>query len=558
MTILSIQKSLKQNKIDARLITLNNHFINEDVLETENQILKLTNFSGSYAILLISQTKAYLFVDGRYELQAKKQINTKTIEIIKLAEISFNDWLKKNFNTKPSKIEYNAFNITQKHLEYLTKICPKIEFIAQTDSSINISPDKVKTFPHLKKYSGLNTKEKLEHILSLIKEKHLDAYLITSATNSSWLLNMRSNSLPYTPILRAYVLVHKDGTYNIFADNTDIKNAISINELKEHIKNINHLGADFKTAPSIITTFNPNIKHYKDPISTLKTIKNNTELKGFISSHIRDGVAMSKFLYWLSKNYTNKTELDIKNKLLSLRKEEINFYSESFNTISAFGSNGAIVHYNPTPKTNKTLKKGSLLLLDSGAQYYDGTTDITRTISIGTPSPEMVEKNTLVLKAHISLASAVFPQNTYGSELDILARNPLLKQNLNYLHGTGHGVGHFSNVHEGTHSISLSRKSTTPLQKNMITSIEPGFYKENNYGIRIENLYYIAEDKKTNLLHFEVLTLVPLDKKLIKKSLLTKEEELWINNYHQTVFKSLKKYLSKQELTFIKEACSPL
>ena len=558
MTILSIQKDLKSNNIDARLITLNNHFITEDVLDSENQILKLTNFSGSYAILFITKTKAYLFVDGRYELQAKNEINTKTIEIVKLAKTSFNDWLKTNYNKKTYKIEYNAWNIGQKHLEYLSKICPNIDFVPQTDASIDISPNMVKTFSHLKKYTGLNTKEKLENITSLIKEKHLDAYLITSATNSSWLLNIRSNALENTPILRAYVLVQKDGSYKIFADNTDIKNAYSVNDLKDHIKNIKHLGADFKTMPAIITNFNPDIKHIKDPISILKTIKNKTELKGFIDAHIRDGVAISKFLYWLSKNYINKTELDIKDKLLSLRKMELNFYSESFKTISAFGSNGAIVHYHPTPKTNKTLKKGSLLLLDSGGQYFDGTTDITRTISIGAPTAEMIENNTLVLKAHIALASAVFPKNTYGSELDILARLPLLKHKLNYEHGTGHGVGHFSNVHEGSHSISLSRKSTTTLQKNMITSIEPGYYKEKHYGIRIENLYYIAEDKTSKLLNFEVLTLAPFDKRLIKKSLLTKEEQDWINKYHQTVFKSLKKYLSKQELNWLKEACSPL
>ena len=558
MTILSIQKDLQKQKIDARLITLNNHFIGQDVLDSENQILKLTNFSGSYGILFITQTKAYLFVDGRYEIQAKKEVNLKKIEIVKLTETPFNDWLKKNFNKKHHKIEYNPWTITLKYLEHLNKCFPNITFIEQNDKELFLDKKTVKTFTHQKKFSGLTTKEKIEKITYFIKEKKLDAYLVTSATNSSWLLNMRSDALPYTPILRAYTLINKDGSYKIFTDNSDLKEALPMFELKEHIKDIKTLGADFKTSPSIILTFNPNIKNREDPISTLKTIKNKTEIKGFQSSHIRDGVAVTKFLIWLSKNYSNKTELDIAEKLLSLRSKELNFYSESFKTISAYGSNGAIVHYHPTAKTNKTIKKGSLLLLDSGAQYYDGTTDITRTIAIGKPTLDMIEKNTLVLKAHISLANAVFPQNTYGSELDILARLPLLKQNINYDHGTGHGVGHFSSVHEGSHSISLSRKSKTPLEENMITSIEPGYYLENNYGIRIENLYYITKQKNTNLLNFEPLTLVPIDKTLINKYLLTKEEELWINNYHSKVFKTLKKYLSHQELNWLKEACSPL
>ena len=558
MTILSIQKELQKQKIDARLITLNNHFIGQDVLDSENQILKLTNFSGSYAILLITQTKAYLFVDGRYEIQAKKEVNLKKIEIVKLTQTPFHDWLKNNFSKKSYKLEYNPWTITPKYLEYLNRNFSNIEFVEQKNIELILDDKKVKTFAHQTKFTGLSTKEKIEKITSFIKEKKLDAYLITSATNSSWVLNMRSNALPYTPILRAYTLILKDGTYKIFTDNSDLKDAISINKLKEYIKDINILGADFKTAPSIILSFNPNTKHKEDPISTLKTIKNKTEIKGFINSHIRDGVAVSKFLIWLSKNYSNKTELDICEKLLSFRSKELNFYSESFKTISAYKENGAIVHYHPTQKTNKTIKKGSLLLLDSGAQYYDGTTDITRTIALGTPTKDMIEKNTLVLKAHISLATACFPENTSGSEIDILARLPLLKQNLNYDHGTGHGVGHFSNVHEGSHSISLARKSKTPLEENMITSIEPGYYLENSFGIRIENLYYISKQKNTKLLHFEPLTMVPLDKTLIDKYLLTTEEILWVNTYHKKVFNSLKKYLSHQELNWLKEACAPL
>ena len=307
-----------------------------------------------------------------------------------------------------------------------------------------------------------------------------------------------------------------------------------------------------------ISEFQPALRHIPDIITELKAVKNTTELKGIRSAHLRDGVAMTKFMYWLSKNYKGKTETEIAEKLLSFRKKELNFYSESFATIAGFGKNAAIVHYHAPTKGSAVLKKNNILLLDSGGQYYDGTTDITRTFALGTPSTDMIEKNTLVLKAHIALATAVFPQKTSGNELDLIARQSLLKQGLDYEHGTGHGVGYFSNVHEGPASISVHAKNPAPLKAGMVTSIEPGYYKENAFGIRIENLYYVKTAKNPKFLNFEVLTLVPLDKKLINKYLLTAEEITWLNEYHKQVFLSLKKYLTKQELEWFKDICAPL
>jgi Xaa-Pro aminopeptidase len=273
---------------------------------------------------------------------------------------------------------------------------------------------------------------------------------------------------------------------------------------------------------------------------------------------LRDGVALSKFIYWLSKNYKEKTEAEVAEKLLSFRKKEPDFFSESFATISGFGKNAAIVHYHAPEKKSAVLKKNSVLLLDSGGQYFDGTTDVTRTIALGTPPSDMIEKNTLVLKAHIALASAVFHQATSGDELDLIARQPLLKQGLDYEHGTGHGVGFFSDVHEGPARISIHAKHFAPIEKGMVTSIEPGYYRENAFGIRIENLYYVKPAKNPKFLTFEVLTLVPIDKKLINKYLLTPDEINWLNRYHRQVFLSLKKYLTKQELSWLKDACAPL
>lgn len=562
MSIKTIQKSLQSENISGKIITLNNLFITEDIRDDENQIKALTGFSGSNALLFITPNKCYLFTDARYTLQAQKQVNQKQIEIKIINSpllIALIDFLKTLRLPKSSKISYNPWEISIQTLKSLTKNLPDLNFIEDNSAPLNLSSFVAKTFIHQKKFSGLSSKDKIALITKLLKKQKLDSILITSPSNVSWLLNLRSNALTYSPIFRAYALINKDGSYKVFADKTDLKTALSLEKLEKHLLKIKKLATDYTTTPAQILNFAPHTTHLEDPIFALKSIKNKTELKGFQLAHIRDGVAVCKFLYWLSKNTSSKlTELDIASKLTELRQKEENYFSPSFSTISAFGSNGAIVHYCPTPKTNKVLKKGSLLLLDSGAQYYDGTTDITRTIAISKPTDEMIEKYTLVLKAHINLSSAVFPQGITGEMLDILARKPLLQHNLNYGHGTGHGVGHFSNVHEGPNNISIYRNSNAILQKSMITSIEPGFYKENNFGIRIENLYYISSFGKTENLCFVPLTLVPFDRNLINPTLLTKEEKDYINTYHKEVFKNIKKYLTNLELNWLKQQTSPL
>lgn len=557
MNIKTLQKELKKDNLSGALFTLGNMFIDEDILPEENRIRELTGFTGSYALLFITPAKAFLFVDGRYELQAKKEVNLKQIEIIRLAEICFTDWLKKNFAKSAARISYNPWTLPQNTLETLQKLLPKAEFIPSVADKC-LSPEKVKVFTHAKKFTGLTAKDKLSLISNYIKNQKLNAFLITSAACVSWLLNLRSDALPYTPVLRAYLLVEKNGAYKIFAENTDLKDALPFEKLTSLLPQYTKLGADFTTAPAMIKNIVPDVINIKDETINLKAVKNPTELKGMRAAHLRDGVALTKFMYWLSKNYKAKTETDIAEKLLNFRQKELNFYSESFAAIAGFGTNGAVVHYHACKETAATLKKGSVLLLDSGGQYYDGTTDVTRTIAIGDPTPDMIEKNTLVLKGHIALASAVFHQNTAGNELDLLAREPLLKLGLDYEHGTGHGVGYFSDVHEGPARISIHAKHSAPLKAGMVTSIEPGYYKENAYGIRIENLYYVKPAKNAKYLQFEVLTLAPLDKRLINKYLLTADELKWLNHYHRQVFLSLKKYLTKQELEWLKDACAPL
>lgn len=557
MDIKSIQKELKKDNLSGSLFTLGNMFIDEDILPEENRIHELTGFSGSYALLFITPTKAYLFVDGRYELQAKKEINLKQIEIVKLAETCLTDWLKKNYAKTAARISYNPWQLSQNTLDNLQKQLPQATFIPAAPDKC-LSSKKVKVFPHQKKFTGLTAKDKLSLVCAYIKQRKLDAFLVTSAADCSWLLNLRSNALPYTPVLRAYVLVEKSGAYKIFTEHTDLKEALPFEKLAAILPQYAKLGTDFATAPAMIKNLKPDVINTPDEIINLKAVKNPTELKGTRAAHLRDGIALTKFMYWLSKNYKGKTETDVAAKLLDFRKKEANFYTESFATIAGFGTNAAIVHYHACPERTATLKKGSVLLLDSGGQYFDGTTDVTRTIALGDPTADMIEKNTLVLKGHIALASAVFHQHTTGNELDLLAREPLLKLGLDYEHGTGHGVGYFSDVHEGPARISIHAKHSAPLKAGMITSIEPGYYKENSFGIRIENLYYVKPAKNPKFLQFEVLTLAPLDKRLINKYLLTADELKWLNHYHRQVFLSLKKYLTKQELEWLKDACAPL
>jgi Xaa-Pro aminopeptidase len=279
-----------------------------------------------------------------------------------------------------------------------------------------------------------------------------------------------------------------------------------------------------------------------------------------IESHIRDGAALSKLLFWLEKNKQNKTELEVVQKLHEFRIEQNLFFSESFATIAGVGSNGAVVHYQPNEQTNRALEENQLLLLDSGGQYLDGTTDVTRTIPIGTVSDEMITDFTQVLKAHIALARSRFPQNTSGMKLDVLARAQMWQRGLDYKHGTGHGVACFGNVHEGPQSISVGG-SPFGLKPNMVVSDEPGVYKENAYGIRIENLLYTrAADlpQSADFLEFTVLTKVPIDKRLINVYLLEQGELEWLNAYHQQVYKDIAPYLSGDEQRWLQKACSPL
>lgn len=547
MKIADIQKKLLDSGIWGEIINHNNHFIGQDVLSSENKILSLTGFSGSAGTLFVTADKVFLFVDGRYEIQAKKETNN--IEIICTKETSFISWMiQKTPNN--AKIAYNSWTISIKNINTYKRYLPTAIFVPVPQLCPTAD---CASFEHIEKYAGMSVAQKT----SLLK---LDApMLICAADSVSWLTNTRSDALPHTPILRAYALLGTDGNIELFADNSSQGKPLS--ELYDALAKQSSIVLDEHRTPDEIKQMlkkaGVRYQNMDDPVQNLKAVKNEIELEGFKNAHLKDGLALCKFLCWLQTAYLEQTELGLVEKLQAFRKQNDGYFADSFATIAAVGKNAAIVHYNPTPKTNATLEEGNILLLDSGGQYFEATTDATRTVATGKGcSDEMKNKFTLVLKAHIALSSQKFPIGTHGVCLDAICRSVLWRHNLDYAHGTGHGVGCFLSVHEGPQSMSPAA-STYPLQKNMILSIEPGYYKENAFGIRIENLVYVAVENE-NFLKFVPLTLAPIDKNLISVYILSDEEIIWLNEYHALVFAKISPYLEKHEQVWLEDACSPI
>ncbi len=559
MTLSAIQKKLKELGVDAYIVTYGNRFIGQDILPCEHKLKHLCGFSGSAGMLVILPDKAFLFVDGRYELQARQEVDLNKITVIN-EEPTFVNVCSFLQEAGAEVVGYDGMSVSlaeEKAVEELFESLNLMDFGDLTDLDCK-TPVKVLERPL--KYAGKSREEKLKAITALLKEYGADYYLLTAADSVSWLLNIYAEDLPCSPVVRAYALIDKKGKATLIGDNlqTDLP-VWTFDHLSEWLDNNNaEILYDESITPEGLVRWLENGYDVCDICQMLKAEKNETELNGMIACHQRDGVALTKLLYWLQNNWQGKTELDVVQKLHELRQEQDLFFEESFETIAGAAENGAIVHYQPTEKSNRRLQKDNLLLLDSGGQYLDGTTDVTRTVALGMPSADMVHDFTLVLKGHIALAKAMFPLNTCGMRLDTLARAPLWQECKDFKHGTGHGVGCFGNVHEGPNRIS-SGGSTYGFKPNMVTSIEPGYYKENAYGIRIENLYYTKETvQNSGFLEFAPLTLVPIDKRLIDEYLLDAGERDWLNAYHRKVYSSLAACVNDDEKKWLKESCSPL
>lgn len=516
-----LQKELKRAKLDGFITPSTDEFLNEFTPDHLNRLKTLTGFSGSFGIAICN----YFITDGRYLLQAKNEID-KSFEIIETRTPKID-------KLKGKKIGYDPMTISQRYLRMIECIFGKELNLVPTKNLIDkISkpkpPEARAVFELPLKYAGMTAAEKIRLVREHFKS---DFLLVTNPDAICWLLNIRGYDIPYNPYLLAHLLLPKAGYPMLFTDTKKVLHishvkVLELSELKNHLKGT--IQFDPNKTP---VWFRQNIKgkvEAVDPIDLIKAVKNKTEIKGFIDCHIEDGKALTAFLKYLEKNWKWLDEISASQKLLEFRKKGKLFQYPSFESISAWGSNGAIIHYRVTPATNKKFQKDNLYLIDSGGQYMNGTTDVTRTVCFGKPSKEHIRNYTLVLKGHITLAMAKFPEGTTGEQLDALARQYLWQAGLDYNHGTGHGVGHFLGVHEGPHSIS-KLPTRVSLEENMIVSNEPGYYKSGKYGIRIENLLSVVKSKTKGFLEFQTLTQVPYDHKLIDKKLLSKEELKWLS-----------------------------
>ncbi len=570
-----LRNILNKQNCDAYLIPKNDEYFGEYVPKNKDRLKFISGFTGSTGLALILKNKSYLFVDGRYTLQAKKEIY-KDFKICEIPKIKPH-YILKNLN-KEITLGFDPKLFTSNTLKNiisnsLVKIKPinnnLIDAVWKNKTKVNNN----KFYILEEKYHGENYLNKISKVNKFLKLKDIHYLLTTAVENISWLLNIRGSDASSSPLTNGKILFNKNGKIIFFTNINKItpqikksfgkkvifiKEELFVNYLRK-IKNSKIL-IDKKTCSFYYEKnihFSNKLIDIEDPIYLLKAIKNKTEINNTKIAHLFDGIALTKFIFWLKNNYrkTKITELSAQNKLENYKKQNKNYLYPSFNTISGFGENGAIVHYRSNNKTNKAIKGNNLYLLDSGSQYFYGTTDVTRTIAIGNLSNFQKKIYSKVLKGHIAVASYKLKKSTLGKHIDKVARVPLLKLGYNYSHGTGHGVGYFLNVHEGPQG--LSPFNNHKILPGMILSNEPGFYKENNFGIRIENLIYC---KKINNNHskFINLTMVPIDKDCINNKLFNKNEINWINNYHQKIFYILKPFMNDTELKLLTEACSAI
>jgi Xaa-Pro aminopeptidase len=579
-----IRDEMKRLGIDGLLVPHDDEYLNEYTPPQFERLLWATGFSGSAGALLVTPDSAVLFIDGRYTEQARLETPAEHFEYEDLRALPPWQWLRDNPG-RVSRLGYWSKLHSQEeisHIETTDRLAP-FELVPldkhPIDDLWNERPNgKSKApFAHAIEYSGEDSSIKRKRIADELKRAGADAIVFSNPNATAWLLNIRGDDVPHTPVALCRAVLHADGKAAAFFAGHEITE-----ELKSHLGTdigisdeadfgdyLRTLGAEKKTVlinkavcPAFVhqalSESGAIIREGDDPLILFRGIKNEVEVEGFRKAHVRDGVAMVKFLHWLENNWMNDlSEIDAVERLEAFRVEDDALHDISFDTISGSGPNGAIIHYRVSEASNRKLADGELFLVDSGGQYPEGTTDITRTIALGEQDAERKDRFTRVLQGHIGLAAVKFPPDTSGYQLDILARQPLWNAGLDYAHGTGHGVGTFLGVHEGPQSVA-KRAPTVPLQAGMILSNEPGFYVKGEYGIRIENLVVVRDSAMKDMLEFETVTLAPIDKSLIDIALMNDAETAWLNDYHRLVWEKLSPHLSESDSDWLREATAPL
>jgi Xaa-Pro aminopeptidase len=562
---------------------------NEYVPASEERLAWLSGFTGSAGSLIVLERLAALFVDGRYTLQAQTQVDTSIFTIVPIAETTPERWIEQNLPAG-AKLGYDPWLHTTEGAERLQRACANAggELVAVEPNPVDaIWQDRPKpplgpVVLHDLRFAGETTEAKLEKIRAEIGTLRADALVVSDPHAVAWTFNIRGSDVSHTPLPIAFAVIPTEGRPTLYIDGAKLSNEVrhkieetagvaepgafiaelkSLGAAKRRVRLDQATGAD--ALSRLIGEAGGKVTRGADPIATMKAVKNETEIAGARAAHVRDGAAVSRFLAWLDGEAPkgNLTEITAVEALESFRRDTGLLKDVSFPSISGAGSDGAIVHYRVTRSTDRKIAPDELFLIDSGGQYEDGTTDITRTVAVGTPTAEMRERFTLVLKGHIAIACAVFPEGTAGSQLDPFARQALWARGLDFDHGTGHGVGSYLSVHEGP--ARISKLGNVALKRGMILSNEPGYYKAGEYGIRIENLVLVVEGPSVEgaekpLNAFETLTLVPIDQRLIERSLLDAGEIAWLDAYHARVARELSALVDDVTRTWITAAARPL
>jgi Xaa-Pro aminopeptidase len=579
-----LRASMKKQEIDAYIIINTDPHLGEYIPDHWKLVHWLTGFSGSFAIVVIAKKFAGLWTDSRYFLQAEQQLSDSGFSMKKMNvsdEPSWIEWLSSRIK-KNSRIGVDGRIISLKYHSDLKNALEgkKIEIEINCDLAGDLwkgrppLPEST-AFDHNIIFSGKERTEKIGEVRELMKNMNIDFHLLSSLDDIMWLLNIRGNDIEYCPLLISFAIVGMDQVL-LFADEKKIplKLAMEFDKIGVTILPYNDIslilsklkkGSTLLLNPESTNSFlyysitnNVNIISDISIPGRLKAVKNNIETENLRKVMVKDGVAMTKFLYWLDNNIANRSvsELSAADIILEFRLQQADCTGASFPTITAFKDHGALVHYTPSAESNYLLEKDGIFLIDSGGQYLDGTTDITRTVPVGLSGDMEKRDYTLVLKGLINIAMARFPAGTKGIQLDILARQALWSNGLNYGHGTGHGVGFFLNVHEGPQNIGtgLTNGKQWPLEPGMVLSDEPAIYRDGKYGIRLENLLLIVDDRTTEFGHFlkfETLSLCCFEKSLINESLLDTAEINWLNDYHSTLYKKISPLLTEEEKNWL-------
>ncbi|HVJ41351.1 MAG TPA: aminopeptidase P family protein [Dongiaceae bacterium] len=578
----ALQQELKRRGLAGFVVPRADEHQGEYVPKRAERLAWISNFTGSAGLVIVLQDRAAIWVDGRYTLQVREQVDSSLFEILHITNSPAEAWIAKHLS-KGAKLGFDPWLLTadtaqrfrlaaeQVGAELVAVDSNPLDAVWQDQPAAPIAP----VWPQDIRYAGRSSAEKRQQMAEKLVAQGRDAAVISAPDSICWLLNIRGGDVPCTPFALGYAVLHKDGQVDLFMDRrkfppetlAHLGNQVRLQQPEAFLGALDRLGmqkarvnVDIATAGIAISerlrSAGATVIIAEDPCALPKATKNAAEIEGTRKAHRRDGAAVAQFLSWLSTEAPkgHLTELDAVEKLAACRRRNDLFRGFSFDTISGAGPNAAVVHYRVTPKTNRKLEMDAIYLVDSGGQYLDGTTDITRTVVVGQPTAEMKDRFTRVLRGHIALATAKFPRGTTGSQLDVLARRPLWDAGLDFDHGTGHGVGSYLSVHEGPQRISKV-PNRVALEPGMIISNEPGYYKDGEYGIRIENLVVVQPvEGNPNMLQFETITFAPIDLNLVDTGIMTRADIEWLNGYHARVREMLLPQLDGADAEWLKAA----